>query len=140
MSTLLLHAASATSTAKSECSHVPWYVAPAFCRLLGSRESMLCGWQVVLVRSQASKKRLPVELESALVLTIFEAKGLEFDDVFIFDFFADSPADEKTWRVVTSILLQQQEASMQSEVHGEKQAIAKTAPRAEAFDKQKHSL
>lgn len=37
--------------------------------------------QVVLVRTQASKERLPVELQSALTLTIFEAKGLEFDDV-----------------------------------------------------------
>ena len=35
--------------------------------------------QAVLVRNQAAKRRLPTELERALVLTIFEAKGLEFD-------------------------------------------------------------
>ena len=46
-------------------------------------------------------ERLPAAFANALVLTIFEAKGLEFDDVFIFDFFEDSPADERTWRVVT---------------------------------------
>ena len=37
--------------------------------------------QVVLVRNQAAKANLPTELQSALVLTIFESKGLEFDDV-----------------------------------------------------------
>ena len=58
--------------------------------------------QAVLVRSQAAKDTLPEEFDGALVLTIFEAKGLEFDDVFIYNFFADSPADERTWRVITS--------------------------------------
>lgn len=57
--------------------------------------------QAVLVRSQAAKETLPEEFDGALVLTIFESKGLEFDDVFIYNFFADSPADEKTWRVLT---------------------------------------
>jgi len=57
--------------------------------------------QAVLVRNQAAKERLPQEFASALKLTIFEAKGLEFDDVFVVDFFEDSPADERTWRVVT---------------------------------------
>ena len=52
------------------------------------------------VRDQAAKANLPTELQSALAL-IFEAKGLEFDDVFLFNFFADSPADERTWRVIT---------------------------------------
>ena len=60
--------------------------------------------QVVLVRNQAAKARLPIELQTALVLTIFESKGLEFDEVFIFDFFNDSPADEKTWRVLTGCI------------------------------------
>ena len=39
--------------------------------------------QAVLVRNQAAKDALPDEFDGALVLTIFEAKGLEFDDVFI---------------------------------------------------------
>ncbi|EGR28631.1 lupus brain antigen 1, putative [Ichthyophthirius multifiliis] len=46
--------------------------------------------QVVLVRNQEAKKRLPAQLQHALCLTIYESKGLEFDDVIIFDFFTDS--------------------------------------------------
>ena len=33
----------------------------------------------------------------------------QFDDVFIYDFFADSPSEERTWRVVTSCFEQQAE-------------------------------
>ena len=83
---------------------------------------------------------------NALVLTIFEAKGLEFDDVFIFDFFEDSPADERTWRVVTGCDgsgtaaaggsgggdATDEEAAWAAQIGG--------APRAEAFDRQRHAL
>ena len=37
--------------------------------------------QVVLVRDDEARRSLPPELKLALVLTIYEAKGLEFDDV-----------------------------------------------------------
>ncbi len=46
--------------------------------------------QVVLVSSEQSKESLPEELGCALVLTIYEAKGLEFDDVLLYNFFKDS--------------------------------------------------
>jgi len=46
--------------------------------------------QVVLVRNQESKKKLPGMLQHALCLTIYEAKGLEFDDVVLYNFFEDS--------------------------------------------------
>jgi len=55
------------------------------------------------VRCEAAKARLPVELRNGLVLTVEEAKGLEFDDVCIFEFFSDSPAD-KEWHVLYSLL------------------------------------
>jgi len=58
--------------------------------------------QVVLVRDDAARRSLPAELKLALVLTVYEAKGLEFDDVLLYNFFADSPA-EKEWRVVRGI-------------------------------------
>ena len=50
--------------------------------------------QVVLVRSQAAKAALRLacpELNGCLVMTVMEAKGLEFNDVFLINFFADSP-------------------------------------------------
>ena len=46
--------------------------------------------QVVLVVSNEARKAMPEELKQALVLTIYEAKGLEFDDVLIYNFFKDS--------------------------------------------------
>lgn len=46
--------------------------------------------QVVLVSSEERKDNLPEELCYALVLTIYEAKGLEFDDVLLYNFFKDS--------------------------------------------------
>lgn len=61
---------------------------------LGSHD-MLC--RVVLVRSAQSIDRLPEALRNSNVIkmTVAEAKGLEFDDVFLLDFFNDSPAE---WR------------------------------------------
>lgn len=46
--------------------------------------------QVVLVQSQEAKIKLPSILKEAIVLTIFESKGLEFDDVLLYNFFCDS--------------------------------------------------
>ena len=46
--------------------------------------------QVVLVASNEARRKLPDELQQALVMTIYEAKGLEFDDVLIYNFFKDS--------------------------------------------------
>ena len=59
--------------------------------------------QAVLVRCEAAKARLPFELRNGLVLTVEQSKGLEFDDVCLFDFFSDSPAD-KEWHVLYSML------------------------------------
>ncbi|KAG5460115.1 MAG: hypothetical protein BJ554DRAFT_7879, partial [Olpidium bornovanus] len=57
--------------------------------------------QVILVRSQESKRKLPPEFRQALVMTVFEAKGLEFGDVLLYNFFKDSKAT-KEWRTVTA--------------------------------------
>jgi len=46
--------------------------------------------QVIIVRSEEAKQNLPDELKVGIVLTIYEAKGLEFDDVLLYNFFADS--------------------------------------------------
>jgi ATP-dependent exoDNAse (exonuclease V) beta subunit len=52
--------------------------------------------QVIIVRDDASKQRLK-ELNNnigniGLILTVFEAKGMEFNDVLLYNFFTDSPA------------------------------------------------
>lgn len=46
--------------------------------------------QVVLVRSKEARDKLPDILKGAIVLTVFESKGLEFDDVLLYNFFSDS--------------------------------------------------
>jgi superfamily I DNA/RNA helicase len=50
--------------------------------------------QVVLVRDMEAREQLPTELKTsnALIMTVGQSKGLEFDDVFLVDFCADSPA------------------------------------------------
>ncbi|XP_072009320.1 TPR and ankyrin repeat-containing protein 1 [Engystomops pustulosus] len=57
--------------------------------------------QVILVVNENAKENIPEELCLALVLTIYEAKGLEFDDVLLYNFFTDSEAS-KEWRVISS--------------------------------------
>ncbi|KAF8244421.1 hypothetical protein K440DRAFT_663457 [Wilcoxina mikolae CBS 423.85] len=48
--------------------------------------------QVILVRDDAVKEKVKSEIgELALVLTILDSKGMEFDDVFLLDFFSSSP-------------------------------------------------
>ena len=51
--------------------------------------------QAIIVQSKESKEKLPDILKGAIVLTIFEAKGLEFDDVLLYNFFTDSLVGER---------------------------------------------
>ncbi|VFQ72468.1 unnamed protein product [Cuscuta campestris] len=74
--------------------------------ILGNRvgiSSKVAGFgaeQVILVRDESVKKQV-VDLvgKQALVLTILESKGLEFQDVLLYNFFSSSPF-ENQWRVV----------------------------------------
>ena len=50
--------------------------------------------QVILVVSNEAREAMPDELKQGLVMTIYEAKGLEFDDVLIYNFFKDSQVRE----------------------------------------------
>ena len=61
--------------------------------------------QVILVRNQQAKERLPSFLKHALCLTIYEAKGLEFDDVILYNFFTDSETKED-WRILKSLVVE----------------------------------
>ncbi|XP_066484289.1 TPR and ankyrin repeat-containing protein 1 isoform X2 [Tiliqua scincoides] len=61
--------------------------------------------QVILVANEMAKEKIPEELSLALVLTIYEAKGLEFDDVLLYNFFTDSEAC-KEWKIISSFVPQ----------------------------------
>ena len=61
--------------------------------------------QVILVRDQKSKEKVPKILQHALCLTIYEAKGLEFDDVVLFNFFSDSTMETNKWCLLNHLLV-----------------------------------
>ncbi|KAK9807285.1 hypothetical protein WJX73_007725 [Symbiochloris irregularis] len=68
--------------------------------------------QVILVRNTDAIDTLPEALQThnskALIMTVPQSKGLEFDDVFLVDFFKDSPASAE-WRVLSGYLQELQE-------------------------------
>ncbi|XP_072908202.1 TPR and ankyrin repeat-containing protein 1-like isoform X2 [Hemitrygon akajei] len=95
--------------------------------------------QVILVVNETAKDTIPEELSLALVLTIYEAKGLEFDDVLLYNFFTDSEAD-KEWRVISSF-----QPSPQSKGHQEvllAQSLDDIVPQSRplAFNSERHKL
>ncbi|KAK3002991.1 hypothetical protein RJ639_019263 [Escallonia herrerae] len=56
--------------------------------------------QVILVRDECTKKEISDYVgKRALVLTIMECKGLEFQDVLLYNFFTSSPFQDE-WRVI----------------------------------------
>ncbi|TYK30411.1 uncharacterized protein E5676_scaffold349G00130 [Cucumis melo var. makuwa] len=56
--------------------------------------------QVILVRDESAQKEIfNIVGKKALVLTILECKGLEFQDVLLYNFFGSSPLKNK-WRVI----------------------------------------
>ena len=55
--------------------------------------------QVIIVRNDDAKKRVRDKIgKVGLVMTVFDAKGMEFNDVLLYDFFTDSPAHSKVYR------------------------------------------
>ncbi|XP_059277094.1 uncharacterized protein LOC132031229 [Lycium ferocissimum] len=63
--------------------------------------------QVILVRDESAKKEVSGCIgKQALVLTIVECKGLEFQDVLLYNFFGSSPLRNQ-WRVVYEFMKEQ---------------------------------
>ncbi|KAH9698658.1 UvrD-like helicase ATP-binding domain-containing protein [Citrus sinensis] len=63
--------------------------------------------QVILVRDDCVRKEISNYVrKQALVLTILESKGLEFQDVLLYDFFGSSPI-KNLWRVVYEYMKEQ---------------------------------
>lgn len=60
----------------------------------GSLNDSFCDFgaeQVILVRDEEAKAKLKSDMgDSALILTILESKGMEFDDVVLYNFFSSS--------------------------------------------------
>lgn len=61
--------------------------------------------QVILVRDEATKVKLMEQVgTNALVLTMLEAKGMEFSDCLVYNFFLSSPC-KNDWRVLYDLSL-----------------------------------
>ena len=78
--------------------------------------------QVIIVRSQEAKRSLPRQLAGALVMTPSEAKGMEFKDVIVYNFFKDSEASDRAWgagarEIVGLALTDSQAAAFDSRQH-----------------------
>lgn len=56
--------------------------------------------QCIIVRDSETKKSVRLEFPTALVMTVEECKGLEFEDCIIYNFFSDSPADAHVWNIL----------------------------------------
>ncbi|KAJ3552328.1 hypothetical protein NM688_g4205 [Phlebia brevispora] len=65
--------------------------------------------QCILVRDDETRRRLkPMVGDMVLIMTIFESKGLEFNDVrhiILYDFFKSSPFQASQWRSVANSLV-----------------------------------
>lgn len=62
--------------------------------------------RVVIVRDQESKESVPDYLSNVLCLTVYEAKGLEFDEVILFNFFNDSKCASQ-WKLLNEVIAEQ---------------------------------
>jgi len=81
--------------------------------------------QVILVRDEETKARVKRETDgNALVLTVLESKGMEFEDCLVLDFFSSSPFKDD-WRVVLQKLHEDPDTE---------------AVRAKQFDMTKHNI
>ncbi|KIO30552.1 hypothetical protein M407DRAFT_20440 [Tulasnella calospora MUT 4182] len=57
--------------------------------------------QVIIVRHDDAASKLRAAIgRVAVVLTLYESKGMEFNDVLLFNFFTDSPATTTDWRAI----------------------------------------
>ncbi|XP_061181485.1 TPR and ankyrin repeat-containing protein 1-like [Saccostrea echinata] len=103
--------------------------------------------QAILVVNDAARDNIPEELNLGLILTIYEAKGLEFDDILLYNFFKDSQAT-KEWRVVTEYLEKLASTNAQNKQNASESLVEIDAevfkladrPRPLAFDPNQHKV
>ena len=58
---------------------------------------------MIIVREQHVKNELPDFMRSMLCLTVYESKGLEFDDVILFNFFAMGEIRSALWKLLKMV-------------------------------------
>ncbi|KAI9436974.1 hypothetical protein H4582DRAFT_1853973 [Lactarius indigo] len=69
--------------------------------------------QCILVRTDAAREKLRNQVGNiGLIMTLYESKGLEFNDVLLYNFFEDSTVDVSQWRVVLNAIDRAQRAKI----------------------------
>ncbi|KAF9224470.1 hypothetical protein BS17DRAFT_766503 [Gyrodon lividus] len=77
--------------------------------------------QCILVRDEAAKENLRQQVGAlGLIMTLHESKGLEFNDVLLYNFFEDSAVDLARWRVVLDAIDDEVQCNGSSNIHGSK--------------------
>ncbi|KAG8948841.1 hypothetical protein FRC04_009306 [Tulasnella sp. 424] len=75
-----------------------------FLRLISDSSSgrvELGAHQVIIVRNEKAAADLKAAIgRVGVVLTLYESKGMEFNDVLLYNFFTDSPAADTDWRAM----------------------------------------
>ncbi|CAE6538460.1 unnamed protein product [Rhizoctonia solani] len=72
--------------------------------------------QAIIVRSEATAQSLTQRLQKGCtVITLLETKGLEFDDILLYNFFQDSEAPASAWRVILSLSVRNESVRVQFE-------------------------
>ncbi|KAG8730900.1 hypothetical protein FRC11_005553, partial [Ceratobasidium sp. 423] len=72
--------------------------------------------QAIIVRSESTARSLTQRLhKQCTVITLVETKGLEFDDVLLYNFFAESEASTSNWRVILSLATHSENGRVQYE-------------------------
>jgi hypothetical protein len=61
--------------------------------------------QVLIVRDQAAKDYVPDIFRNILCLTVYEAKGLEFDDVILYNFFHMGDVSKSQWKLLNDVAI-----------------------------------
>ncbi|KIN94542.1 hypothetical protein M404DRAFT_380086 [Pisolithus tinctorius Marx 270] len=61
--------------------------------------------QCILVRNEKAREKLRQQVgDIGLIMTLYESKGLEFNDVLLYNFFEDSNVDLSRWRLVLAAI------------------------------------
>ncbi|KAI0061021.1 P-loop containing nucleoside triphosphate hydrolase protein [Artomyces pyxidatus] len=69
--------------------------------------------QCILVRNDVAREKLRKQVgDVGLIMTLYESKGLEFNDVLLYNFFEDSAVEVSQWRVVLNALERSQRAKI----------------------------
>jgi len=92
-------------------------VGPSITELLkmAGDENSATDQQIIIVRDEETRDSLQSNLRSnSIIFTILESKGMEYDDVYIYDFFSSSPYFSE-WRTLDVLLPEGSNKSYASE-------------------------